>query len=87
MDIEQYAELDVIKERIHQKHAVFVDEVYKDHLEDIVEVFHHFHAEKNIISYLYSKCKSILPFVNKHVPIHDFDNIQHKHSLIDLLIH
>jgi hypothetical protein len=47
MDIEQYVELDVIVERIHQKHLLFEDEVYKDHLEDIVEVFHHFLAEKN----------------------------------------
>jgi len=56
MDIEQYVELDVIEERIHQKHLVFEDEVYKDHLEDIVEVFHHFHTKKKReeISYLYS---------------------------------
>jgi hypothetical protein len=46
MDIEQYVELDVKEERIHQKHLVFEDEVYKDHLEDIVEVFHHLHAER-----------------------------------------
>jgi len=46
MDIEQYVELDVIVERIHQKYLLFEDEVYKDHLEDIVEVFHHSHAEK-----------------------------------------
>lgn len=45
MDIEQYVELDVIEEQIHQKHLVFVDEVYKDHLEDIVEVSHHSLAE------------------------------------------
>jgi hypothetical protein len=44
VDIEQYVELDVIEERKHQKHLAFEDEVYKDHLEDIVEVFHHLHA-------------------------------------------
>jgi hypothetical protein len=45
VDIEQYVELDVIKEQIHQKHLAFEDEVYSDLLEDIVEVFPHFHAK------------------------------------------
>ncbi len=45
MDIEQYVELDVREEPKHRKYEAFEDEVYKDHLEDIVELFHHCHAK------------------------------------------
>jgi len=79
--------LDVIEEQRDRKHSAFEVEVYKDHLEDIVEVFHHSHAKINIIiPYSTERKTLILPSVNTHVPIHDFDNIPHKHFLIDLLI-
>lgn len=45
MDIEQSVEWDVRVMPIHRIFVVFVDEVYKVHLEDTVEVFHYFHAK------------------------------------------
>jgi hypothetical protein len=87
MDIEQYVELAVREEPKHRKYEAFEDEVYKDHLEDIVELFHHCHAKEKLDYLLKYMGKSILPYVNMHVPIHDFDNIQHKQFSIDRLIH
>ena len=40
MDIEQYVELDVKVTIEHRKRSIFVNEVYINHLEDTVEVFH-----------------------------------------------
>lgn len=48
MDIEQYVEQDVKVKQKYQIYLVFEDVVYKDHLEDIFEVFHHFHAKFKI---------------------------------------
>jgi hypothetical protein len=96
MDIEQYVELDVREDQKHRIYEAFEDEVDRDHLEDIVEVFHHCHAERKeeeekkhnveiFDQFLFGK--SILPYVNMHVPSHDFDNILHKQFSIVRLIH
>ena len=45
MDIEQYVELVVKEDQVHRIYEVYEDEVDKDHLEDIVEVFHCYYSK------------------------------------------
>jgi hypothetical protein len=58
MDNEQYVESVVEEEKQHRILLLYEDEVYTGHLEDTVEVYHHWHAEHDQDSLNKVDCQS-----------------------------